>query len=100
MAARASLLGIRRYVQRRTTDPQAYGQLAASRNAPHEFDGIAELWVERTALTQPLPPSGRQAARELLEDEGRFIDLPASPIFVVRDHEIRLPMNATAEGRG
>jgi hypothetical protein len=33
-------------------------------------------------------PEGRAAGRELLADEQRFIDLPSSSMFYVREHEI------------
>jgi hypothetical protein len=97
VAARASLLGIRKYVQRRRADPVTYQQLAASRDAPPSYDGVAELWVDRAALTAQLPLPGRLAARELLEDERRFIDLAASPIFVVNEHEIPLLPTAAVD---
>jgi hypothetical protein len=53
------------------------------------YDGVAELWWERVQLTDPgAIDAARRANRELLEDEGRFIDLPNSPVFFVDDYEV------------
>jgi hypothetical protein len=36
----------------------------------------------------PAAPRRRDAARELLEDERRFIDLERSPIWLAEDHRV------------
>jgi uncharacterized protein (TIGR02118 family) len=89
VAARAEVLGIRRYVQRHSVDEPLYARMGDVRGGLAPFDGIAELWWEH------VPPrdathaeAARRANRELLEDERRFIDLAASPIFFVDDHEV------------
>ena len=79
-------LGIRRYVQVHTLDSPANALLRASRGAPPEYDGVAELWFDTAAL--PDTPEARQAGAALLEDERRFIDLARSPIWLAEEHPI------------
>lgn len=89
VAARARALGVRRYVQRHTVDEPANARMAAARGGVADFDGIAELWWDRS---RTLDAAGKEAAiragKELLEDERNFIDLPASPVFFVDDYEV------------
>jgi len=84
----AATLGIRRYVQVHTIEPQANVLLAESRGAPAPFDGIAELWFDdREALdAAATSPDGRAAGAVLAEDERRFIDHAHSPIFLAEEH--------------
>src|SRR5215204_2797944 len=70
------------------TDPALHEALQRRNDgSPPPFDGIAELWFdalpgrERGAAAQ-------QAARELLEDERNFIDLPNSPIWYGEEWEV------------
>ena len=87
--AHAPALGIRRYVQAHTIDPAMSRALAASRNAPDPFDGVAELWLDLDELTaRSATPAAAAAGRALLEDERRFIDLANSPIFFADDHVV------------
>ena len=89
VASHAKALGIRRYVQRHTIDETMYCAMGKPRGGLAPWDGVAELWWERTALTDPAAlEAARRATRELLEDEGRFIDLPDSPVFFVEDFEV------------
>jgi uncharacterized protein (TIGR02118 family) len=86
---RADLLGIRRYVQLHTLESPLNDGLRASRgNDPDIYDGVAELWWEsaETLAAGPSTPEGRQAARELLEDEKRFIDFSRSVMFLAEEH--------------
>ena len=86
----AETLGIRRYVQAHTAADPAHEALRASRGGPEAYDGVAELWwdgaaeVERVLAT----PEGRAASLALLEDERRFIDLAASPLWWVDDENV------------
>ncbi|HJU12133.1 MAG TPA: EthD domain-containing protein, partial [Candidatus Binataceae bacterium] len=52
------------------------------------YDGVAELWwTNREALASGFRGAAGQAAgRELLEDEGRFIDLPNSPLWLAYEY--------------
>jgi uncharacterized protein (TIGR02118 family) len=83
----AGILGIRRYVQVHTLDDPLQDALRASRGGPEPYDGVAELWWDsRDALEAAMrDPAGQAAARELLEDERRFIDLARSPLFVAQE---------------
>jgi len=86
----AAALRIRRYVQVHTLDDALQDVLRASRGGPDAYDGVAELWWDdRAAFEAALAdPAGQAAARELLEDERRFIDLGHSPIFVAEERPI------------
>ncbi|HLC28579.1 MAG TPA: EthD domain-containing protein [Dehalococcoidia bacterium] len=86
---RATVLGIQRYVQVHTLDGPLNEALRASRGSePEIYDGVAELWWESAealaAGTTTL--EGRQAGRELFEDEKQFIDFARSVVFVAEEH--------------
>ena len=87
---RAPMLGIRRYVQSHALDVRAGAVLAGVRGAPEPFDGIASLWFDSVDAMSGAgsTPAGRAAARELLEDERRFIDLARSPIWLAEDNVV------------
>ena len=88
---RAELLGIRRYVQVHTANEPELHEALRRRNggAPMPFDGIAELWFDDVeAFRRPRSEKARQAARELLEDERRFIDLAASPMWLGEEWDV------------
>lgn len=80
-------LRIQRYEQSHPIRHAVGGTLASVRGAPEGFDGIASLWFERAddITDAVLTPEGRRAARELQDDERRFIDLARSPIWLVDD---------------
>jgi len=85
----AATLAIKRYVQAHTIDPELSRGLAAARNAPDPYDGVAEIWFDLDELSARLPTSAAmEAGRLLLEDERRFIDLPHSPIFFAQDNVV------------
>ena len=89
VAARASILGIRRYVQRHSVDEPRFERMGAPRGGLAAYDGVAELWWD--SLDDRAAARGdaaRAAAAELLADERRFIDLSASPLFVVMEHGV------------
>jgi len=83
---RATLLGVHKYQQVHTLDEPELHAALQSRNggAPEPFDGIAEVWVDDvdTFRNGAGTPESKQAARDLLEDEARFIDLPTSPMWL------------------
>lgn len=89
VAARAEVLGIKRYVQVRTQQNRALQAALQARNggSPEPYDGIAELWfepIERGARSE----AASQAGRELLADEQNFIDLPNSPMWYGDETEV------------
>jgi len=79
----AEPLRVRRYEQLHSLPSEVSAALRASRNAPPEFDGVAELWWDSFAeLEASLATSeGREANRRLLADERTFIDLEKSPLW-------------------
>jgi uncharacterized protein (TIGR02118 family) len=89
----AAALRIRRYVQVHTLDDPFQDALRTGRGGPEAYDGVAELWWEsRDELAAAMAePAGQAAARELLEDERRFIDLSRSPLFVAVERAVVEP---------
>ncbi len=88
VAARAELLRIRRYVQVRTVqDPALHEALQRRNDGSPPFDGIAELWFDESPGRER-SEAARQAARELLDDERNFIDLPNSPMWYGEEWEV------------
>ncbi len=86
----AKALGIRRYVQVHSLEGSASEGLRASRGAPEEYDGIAELWFDAEDVNSVVRTTdeARAAGRALLEDERKFIDLANSPLWFGEDKEI------------
>ena len=85
----AEVLRIRRYVQVHSLPSEASERIRASRGAPPEYDGVAELWYDslESLLAARSPESGA-AARELLEDERKFIDLTNSPLWFAEEKPV------------
>jgi uncharacterized protein (TIGR02118 family) len=83
VASKAGALGIVAYRQLHVLPAEVNAWVARQRGAPPPYDGIAEL--DFASLEQmraaAATPEGRAGARELLEDERRFIDHERSPIF-------------------
>jgi uncharacterized protein (TIGR02118 family) len=79
----AETLGIRRYVQLHSLPPEAQAPVRASRDAPPEFDGVAQLWFDslEAVAANGQRDEARAAAQMLLEDERKFIDLEKSPLW-------------------
>ncbi|WP_291206688.1 EthD domain-containing protein [Hyphomonas sp.] len=90
VAARAKTLGIVKYEQVHAGFDEMSAGIRASRNAPEPYDGIAEIWFESEASMAAAGqnPGAAEAARDLLEDERRFIDLENSPLWFNRVHTI------------
>lgn len=86
VAARAEALGIRKYQQVHTLDQRGLHEALQRRNggAPEPFDGIAEVWIDdlETFTNASGSDSAAEAARDLLDDERRFIDLENSPMWL------------------
>jgi len=83
VASVKDVLRIRRYVQLHSMDENFSAGIRASRNAPPQFDGVAQLWYDSLEDLAALgdDPAAREAGRMLLEDEKKFIDLPKSPLW-------------------
>jgi uncharacterized protein (TIGR02118 family) len=84
------VLGIRRYVQTHRLETPLNDVLRASRSALEPFDGVAELWWDDldALVAATSSPEGSAAARTLLEDEARFIDLEHSALWLGEEIEI------------
>src|SRR3990172_5598033 len=86
----AATLRIKRYVQVHTLDSPVNEAIRRSRDSGELYDGVAELWwdsVEDLAAGSGTP-EGQEAARELLEDERKFVDLRRSALWVGEEHPI------------
>lgn len=90
VAKHREVLRIRRYVQCHALTVDLNDAIRAGREAPEQYDGVAELWwdslddvVASTSLAE-----GLAAGRELLEDERKFIDLPRSPLWFGSEFEV------------
>jgi uncharacterized protein (TIGR02118 family) len=84
------VLGIRRYVQVHRLETPFNDALRASRDALEPFDGMAELWWDDldALAAGSSSPEGLAAGQALLEDEGRFIDLARSALWLGEEVEI------------
>ena len=83
VASVAETLQIRRYVQLHSLPSEVSAPFRESRNAPPEYDGVAELWFDslEALAANATRPEAQAAGRLLLEDERKFIDLPKSPLW-------------------
>jgi uncharacterized protein (TIGR02118 family) len=83
-------LGVRRYVQTHTVEPDLNTTLAAARGTAEAYDGVAEIWWDSldAFLAASTSEDGQRANEALAEDEARFIDLERSSIFVTEEHPI------------
>ena len=88
VAQHAKLLGIHRYVQCHTMDDSTFARAAAARGGHPPFDGVAEIWLSDTRPPQDTSEERQRANQELLDDERRFIDLDASPLFFTEENEV------------
>lgn len=81
------LLGMVKYVQSHTM-AEASEALRLSRGAGPAYDGITEVWFESLESLGANDEAAAEAARKLLEDERRFIDLENSAVFLTEEHTI------------
>jgi uncharacterized protein (TIGR02118 family) len=89
VASHRAVLRIRRYVQLHSVTDVMNESIAASRQAPEMYDGVAQLWWDSMAdLIGEQSEAQRAAGLTLLEDERKFIDLPRSPLFFGEEHVI------------
>ncbi|MFO1013798.1 MAG: EthD domain-containing protein [Caulobacteraceae bacterium] len=80
-------LRIRRYVQTHSVPAEFSAALRATRGAPEDYDGVAELWWD-SFESMGQDEAATQASALLLEDEKKFIDLARSPLWWGREHVI------------
>lgn len=87
----AETLHIRRYVQVHLRETDLDDAISAPRGSqPRFYDGVAELyWDSLEDLAAAFTAeAGQAAARELLEDEQLFIDLPSSPLWLGEENVV------------
>jgi uncharacterized protein (TIGR02118 family) len=87
----AQALRIRRYIQVHTLDTPLNQALGRQRGCQLEpYDGVAELWWDSLDDFQAAVQTeeGREAARQLAEDEARFIDVARSTIFLAQENAV------------
>jgi hypothetical protein len=79
-----------RYVQLHRLPGDLADGMRRVRGAPEPYDGVAELWweSEETYRAARRNPEAREAGRELLADEAKFIDLQRSPLWLSREEVI------------
>ena len=86
---RQALPQMRRYVQSHTLETPVNAAIRAGRGTGPEYDGITEVWFDSAdSLLGPATAEAAAAARTLIEDEGRMLDLAACSVFVTVEHEI------------
>ena len=87
VAERAELLGIKRYIQAHTAVPEVIPVFQARNGgSPEPYDGVAEIWFESLDALASEDPAVQQAAADLLADEGNFIDLAQSPLWITQEN--------------
>jgi uncharacterized protein (TIGR02118 family) len=89
VAANARHLGVLRYTQSHRLDDAINERMQTARGGmEREYDGVAELWwdSEQALRAAGSTEQGRSAGAALLEDERRFIDLPASPLWLSHEY--------------
>jgi uncharacterized protein (TIGR02118 family) len=85
---REQLPQMKRYVQSHTLSGPATDMLTQSRGAKAPYDSITEVWFPSVEALDMSEAEALDAARQLLEDEGKFIDLANSAVFLTEEHEI------------
>jgi uncharacterized protein (TIGR02118 family) len=89
VAERAALLGIKRYIQAHTAMPEVIPALQERNGgSPEPYDGVAELWIETLDAMVSEDPAVQKAMADLLADEGNFIDLAQSPLWIAQENVV------------
>jgi uncharacterized protein (TIGR02118 family) len=85
----AHLPMMKRYVQSHTLPDAVNEPVRSSRGAGEAYDGITEVWFD-SLETMGAGDSAEaiDAARQLLEDEAKFLDFARSSVFLTEEHEI------------
>lgn len=87
-----STISIRSYIQSYTLDTQLNRDFCQARGIPFETppDGVAEAWWDSLEDVQAgfSGPDGEEAARRLIEDEGKFCDFSTSRAFWTQQRHI------------
>ena len=86
---REHLPQMKRYVQSHLIAGGATDAVRASRGSAEPYDGITEVWFDSIEdMAGGTGEAALDAAKQLLEDERRFLDLPRCSVFLTEEHEI------------
>ncbi len=86
---REHLPQMKRYVQSHLIAGGATDAVRASRGSGEPYDGITEVWFDSIEdMAGDTGEAALDAAKQLLEDERRFLDLPRCSVFLTEEHEI------------
>jgi uncharacterized protein (TIGR02118 family) len=90
VASFADVLHMAKYVQSHAIAPELNAGFQAARNYEAPYDGLTEVWVRSVADLEAggETEAGRRASAALVEDERRFVEMPASRCFLTREHLI------------
>lgn len=90
VAAQASALRLRKYVQSHPVDPAASEAMRAARGMRGPVDGVTEVWWDSLEDFQAAyaTPEGQAAGRVLADDEASFIDFTRSSVVLTEEHPI------------
>jgi uncharacterized protein (TIGR02118 family) len=87
-----STIRIKKYIQSYTIDTRLNADFCSARGIPFETppDGVAEAWWDSLEDVQAgfSGPDGEEAARRLIEDEGKFCDFTTSRAFWTEQRHI------------
>jgi hypothetical protein len=86
----APVLNLRSYTQLHTLHVPELAGMSQLRGTPEAFDGVAEACFDtlQAILATRQDVAAAHALKELMIDEGKFIDFSRSPIFMTRAHKI------------
>ena len=80
---------MKRYVQSHTLSDAVNGPLREGRGTAEPYDGITEVWFDSLeAMGADNGQAAADAARQLYEDEAKFLDFARSSVFVTEEKEI------------
>ena len=86
---REKLPMMKRYVQSHTLGDAINGPLREGRGTAEAYDGITEVWFDSLeTMGGDGGEAAVDAARQLYEDEAKFLDFARSSVFVTQEHEI------------
>mgnify|MGYP000182774310 CR=1 FL=1 len=90
VAKHAEALRMRRYIQAHTVPGPLLEALQRRRGFGEPFDGVAEVWFDSLEdISAPMQtPEGREAMRQIMEDEKNFLDVARSVAIITEEHSI------------
>jgi uncharacterized protein (TIGR02118 family) len=76
-----------RYVQFHSAFDETMARMGSGAGRPEPFDGVAELWYDGVEAFMPAEssPERTDALQQHVTDEGKFIDLAQSPLWLAEE---------------